>query len=86
MRLLFDRIADYIRECDKILLLLCLAATGYGCVAVLSATHYTGSVRQFVVQFVSMLLGLGVAILLSNFNYQTLLNAGISRRSSACCP
>ncbi len=73
MRLLFDRIADYIRECDKILLLLCLAATGYGCVAVLSATHYTGSVRQFVVQFVSMLLGLGVAILLSNFNYQTLL-------------
>lgn len=73
MRLLFDRIADYIRECDKILLLLCLAATGYGCVAVLSATHYTGSVRQFVVQFVSMLLGLGVAILISNFNYQTFL-------------
>lgn len=34
----FERIADYIRETDKILILLCTAASLFGAVMVLSAT------------------------------------------------
>ena len=38
---LFARIADFIRETDKILFLLCFFASSYGCIAVMSATYET---------------------------------------------
>lgn len=72
MNRLLGRIADYIRETDKILLLLCMFAAGYGCIAVLSATHPTGSPRQFIMQAVSMLLGLAAAVFISNFDYKNI--------------
>ena len=40
MRHLLSRIADFFRESDKILLLLCLFASSYGCIAVFSTTYY----------------------------------------------
>ncbi len=65
MKRILSGIADYIRETDKILLSLCALASLYGCVAVLSA----GSTRQFLVQFLSLLLGIFIAIVLSKIDY-----------------
>lgn len=63
------RVADYIREVDKIVFILCVAAAGYGCVAVFSATHYTGSNRQFFTQVIGLLIGVFVAVFISLFDY-----------------
>lgn len=73
MKELFGRLADYIRETDKILLILVFAVSSYGCLAVFSATNYTGSHRQFTVQAVSMLVGLLLAVLISNIDYNAIL-------------
>ncbi len=70
MRRLFSRIADYIRETDKILFALCIAATAFGCLSVLSATRFTGSMRQFIMQNVGMVMGLVAAVVLSLINYE----------------
>ena len=69
MRGIWNSIADYIRECDKVLLLLCLAASGFGCIAVLTSTRFTGSPRQFITQCVGVLLGVFVAVVISKFDY-----------------
>lgn len=65
--------ADYIRESDKRMMFLCLFTTSFGCVAVLSSTHYTGSIKQFIIQLVSMLLGISAATVISLFDFETLL-------------
>ncbi len=70
---IFGRIADYIRECDKIMLILVSTASIFGCLAVLSATRYTGSAGDFVTQLLSMLLGLTAAIIISLFDYSLFL-------------
>ena len=68
MRSIWNSIADYIRECDKLLLFLVLAASGYGCIAVWSATNYIGP-RQVIVQGVALLIGLVALIVVSHFDY-----------------
>ncbi len=65
MTKIFSAIADYIRECDKWLMLFCFLATGFGCIAILSA----GSVNQFIVQLGSMALGFSMAIAISKIDY-----------------
>lgn len=70
---LFSLIADYIRETDKILLLLVFAASSFGAVAVMSATAYTGSLSEFTTQIFAMFIGLAVAIFISNISYKTML-------------
>lgn len=67
---IISKTADYLRECDKLLLLLCIAASSYGCVAVLSATHYTGSLRQFLMQAFAMVFGVVLVIVISGFDYR----------------
>ncbi len=71
MRSFLNVIADYIRECDKILLLLCLTASGYGCLAILSATHYLGSTKQFFIQLITIFLGVTVVVIISHFDYDS---------------
>ena len=51
-------------------MLLCIAASSYGCIAVLSATHYTGSLRQFLMQVIAMLAGVVAVVVISNFDYR----------------
>lgn len=72
MRNLFAIIADYIREIDKLLIALVFAASAFGCMAVMSATAYSDSLRQFFTQLVAMLGGLVVAIIISNLDYRTM--------------
>ncbi|MBQ4154538.1 MAG: rod shape-determining protein RodA [Clostridia bacterium] len=69
MRSILNSIADYIRECDKWLFLLCIAAGGYGSLAVLTATQHIGSNRKFLVQVFTVVLGTAVAIFISRFDY-----------------
>ncbi len=68
---IFSKIADYIRESDKIFLILCIFTSLYGCMAVMSATRYTGSLGDFATQFIAFLLGLGVAVVISLFDFST---------------
>ena len=69
MRSIWNSIADYIRECDKILLSLCIIASGYGCIAVWSATNYIGSSRQFLTQLITLALGVVGVVVISHFDY-----------------
>ena len=69
----FSRIADFIRETDKILLLLCVFCSSYGCVAVLSSTQFMGNYRTAIVQAVSMCLGIVAAVIISSFDYETFI-------------
>ena len=72
MKRIFHRIADYIRECDKTLYILCIITTLFGCVMVLSTTyvHYGRSFGQFITQLAALALGLVAMIIISNFNYK----------------
>ena len=49
-----DSIADYFRETDKVLLLLCIAAACYGAVIILSATFISSGYSKFFVQLIEM--------------------------------
>ncbi len=74
MRHLMAKIADFFRESDKLMLILCLFATSYGCIAVFSTTRYMESYRPFLVQVLGMLMGLCAAIVISTFDYERFLN------------
>lgn len=65
----FSRIADFIRESDKILLTLCAFSSLYGCAAVFSATRYTGKYRAALMQLAMMLAGIFAAAVISAFDY-----------------
>lgn len=73
MRGLWARIADYIREVDKIMFFLCLFTSAFGCMAVLSATHYTGSLKQFFMQAAAMVMGIGAAIVISLIDFEAIV-------------
>ena len=63
------RIADFIRETDKLMLTLCVFATSYGCLAVFSATRYLDTMRPFFVQILGMLIGIAAAVVISSFDF-----------------
>lgn len=71
---IWSAVADYIRECDKVLLLLCLFTGGYGCLGVLTSTNYMGTNRQFLVQALGLVVGFAIAIVISLIDYEKLLN------------
>ena len=65
MSWLWSRIADFIRETDKVLLSVCLFTSLFGAAIVLSATRFTGTSRAFFVQLFGVLLGLIAAVVIS---------------------
>ncbi len=72
MRNLRQNIADYFRETDKLLLLLCTVASLYGAALIYSATNMYGY-EQVIIQLGALALGLIVAIVVSLFDYSNLL-------------
>ena len=72
MKRLWYIIADYLRETDKLFMIICLFTSLFGCAAVLSTTRFTGSSRQFLTQLVGTLLGLAAAIFISNLDFVTI--------------
>ncbi len=73
MRRILTRIADFIRESDKILLLLCVFTSVYGCLAVFSATRHTENLRPVIVQALCIMLGTIAAIVISALDYDRIL-------------
>lgn len=70
VRALIARIADFIRETDKLLLILVVFASGYGCFAVFSATRYMDNLRPIIVHTLSMLVGVVIALIVSSIDYE----------------
>ena len=73
MSKLISRIADYIRETDRLLLEFCVAASVFGSVEILSVTHRLLTLRPFAVQMGSMFVGVFAAIIISMFDFETFL-------------
>ena len=70
---ILGKIADYFRETDKVLLSICTFASLFGCIMVMSATRYTGSLKQFYVQLIALLAGLIMVVVISGFiDYETI--------------
>ena len=74
MKYILGRIADFFRESDKILLILCLFATSYGCIAVFTTTYYMENFRPVFIQTFCMFLGISAAIVISTFDYEGFFN------------
>lgn len=60
IRRILDYISGWIRQMDLVLLALCTGATLFGCVMIASATHYTGSYKNVIVQAAALCLGIVV--------------------------
>jgi len=56
---------EFFRKGDLVLLFLCLTASGYGLALIYSATQYTGRTRYVMIQFIAILLGVLVYMLLT---------------------
>ena len=68
-----NRVADYIRETDKLLLYTCIAASLFGSIEILSVTHRLSTMRPFIIQVLSMFAGVFAAVLISMFDFETFL-------------
>ncbi len=64
------RIADFIRETDKLLFFLCVFATGYGCLAVYSSTRYLSTLRPVLVQMIGLVVGVVAAVIISTIDFE----------------
>ena len=73
MRRFLARTADFIRESDKILLILCVFASLYGCLAVFSATHYLENYRPVIIQLLCTVIGVAAAVIISAVDYEKML-------------
>ena len=73
LRRLIARIADFIRETDKILLILCIFSSIYGTLAVYSATRHLETIRPAIIQLISMLLGATAAVVISTIDFDKLI-------------
>ncbi len=78
MRNFFKGIKNFIKETDKILLLLCTLASAYGCTCVLSATMWTTGEngkfsRDFLVMCAACILGIIIALVISMVDYEFIM-------------
>lgn len=73
MNRLLGRIADFIRETDKLMLIISVLASGYGVLAVYSATRHDGTIRAALVQTICMIGGVAAALFISFFNYTDII-------------
>ncbi len=70
MGVLFSPFREFFRKGDKILLFLCLLASGYGLVLIYSATRYTEKNRFVFIQFAAIVLGVIAYMLLTFVDFR----------------
>ena len=58
MRKIIGFIGACFRQADMVLLALCTGTTLFGCLMIASATHYTGSYKNVIVQGAALCLGI----------------------------
>ncbi len=68
---LFSRFADFFRETDRLLLCICIAASVFGSIEILSVTNRLSTVRPFAVQIASIFAGAFAALFISMFDFET---------------
>ena len=72
MRQFWNELKSFPRRGDLILLFLCILASAIGCLAITSATLYTGSLRHLYVQLVAICIGVVVYALVSSVDISIL--------------
>ena len=65
MRKILDFFTGWIQQVDLVLLALCTGTTLFGCLIIASATRYTGSYKNVIVQIAALGLGIVAYILMS---------------------
>ena len=65
LRKIWDFFVGCFRQVDLVLLALCTGTTLFGCLMIASATHYTGSYKNVVVQLAALCLGIVAYVLMS---------------------
>ncbi len=78
MKLVFRAIKNFIKETDKILFMLCLLTSSFGCVSVMSATKWTvddGGIfsRDFLVMCAACIAGIIIALIISLIDYEFIM-------------
>ena len=78
MRKVFKTIKNFIKETDKILLLLCALASAFGCTSVLSATLWTVDEgekfsRDFTVMALAVAVGIIISLIISLIDYEFII-------------
>ncbi|MCH5190824.1 MAG: FtsW/RodA/SpoVE family cell cycle protein [Oscillospiraceae bacterium] len=78
MKTIFRSIKNFIKETDKILLLLCMLTSAFGCVCVLSATLRTITdssrfSRDFIVMVAAVIMGIAIAVIISMIDYEFIM-------------
>lgn len=78
MKKFFKAVKNFIKETDKILLLLCALASAFGCTSVLSATLWTVDEgekfsRDFLVMCAACIAGLVIALIISLIDYEFIM-------------
>ncbi len=72
MRRIWNKITEFYRRGDLLLLFLCVVATVFGIVVIASATRYSGSARYLVVQAAALLLGIILYVAVSMLDIEIL--------------
>ena len=74
MKRILHTIADYLRECDKVLYGLAIAASLFGALAVLSTTYYVmGGAKQLIMHLLGLLIGIGGAVIITLVDYRKIM-------------
>ncbi len=78
MKKFFKAIKNFIKETDKVLLLLCLVTSAFGCIVVSSATLWTVEgggrfSRDFMVMCLAVVLGIIIALIISLIDYEFIM-------------
>ncbi len=68
MRRFIQEIREFFRKGDMVLLLLCLAATAVGYLAIASATNHTGNLRYIVIQVGATVIGVLLYAIVSSID------------------
>ena len=72
MRKVWNGILEFCRRGDLVLLFLCVITTLFGVVVITSATHYSGSSRNVIVQLAALILGVGLYVAVSLLDIEVL--------------
>ena len=68
MRRYLQQLRDAFRKGDRLLLLLCLIATAFGCLMIASATNHAGAERYLVIQIGAAVLGVFLYAIISSID------------------
>ena len=78
MKQIFKEIKHFIKETDKTLLFLCIFASAFGSLSVMSATKWTANdggmfSRDFIVMVAAICAGIFIALVISVIDYEFIL-------------